>query len=583
MNDIFKENDPVQKRQGATIVLPSQVPKSERGYQDTALPFAGSNPRPAREEIPERLREMLHLFEYGRESVQTRARNFYRQAVFMADYEDDVPWRGDFERYFPTYHDLTVRQLRGYFTWRARLRRGDFSPIATSAAYIYLYELLNGIGVASPEAVLEKFQEFEKGYIDAGFGDERMRENLRRWTLDFVVLHDLPVELARERVDQEMLRQDKAVSALRAADAGAEEIFTALDYFYKNKLAKSAVLKDDPARGKRLFCAAWREAMAYEEQGQDLFTLCFGRKQTRQWSPLSNAVYYEQSQVLDRDYVLNDCRAFHGREGVWKKESYERLFFDLKRLQGFIHEADVRLRRYLKTGRYLTGNPSDAWAAPYIDAAIEADRRAVLEASRPKITIDLSGLDRIRQEALATRDSLLTGEDVAEAEAAGDTAEETMGDAVEEAVGDTAAETVGDAVEEAVGEAAGVAERDAEREAAADAAGDAVEEAATEERTATKERGTQGIAEGKQTEERTEEQVEFQVLRALLEGGDALAIIRSNRLMPSIVADTINEALYEEFGDTVILCEDDRLFLMEDYLEDLRAYMQTLPAGCLSK
>ena len=39
--------------------------------------------------------------------------------------------------------------------------------------------------------------------------------------------------------------------------------------------------------------------------------------------------------------------------------------------------------------------------------------------------------------------------------------------------------------------------------------------------------------------------------------------------MPSIAADRINEALYDEFGDTVIACEDDVLTLIEDYADDL--------------
>ena len=39
--------------------------------------------------------------------------------------------------------------------------------------------------------------------------------------------------------------------------------------------------------------------------------------------------------------------------------------------------------------------------------------------------------------------------------------------------------------------------------------------------------------------------------------------------MPAIVADSINEALFDEIGDTVLTCEDDVLSLVEDYMEDL--------------
>ena len=76
---------------------------------------------------------------------------FYRQGKFMENYEDDVPWTGAYRHYFPVYHDLNIPQLRGYFTWRTGVRKGIFSPVPASLAYIYLYELLNGIGAESPE------------------------------------------------------------------------------------------------------------------------------------------------------------------------------------------------------------------------------------------------------------------------------------------------------------------------------------------------------------------------------------------------------------------------------------------------
>ena len=43
----------------------------------------------------------------------------------MADFEDDCPYNGTFKSYFPTYNAMSDRQLRGYFTWRAQVRRGN--------------------------------------------------------------------------------------------------------------------------------------------------------------------------------------------------------------------------------------------------------------------------------------------------------------------------------------------------------------------------------------------------------------------------------------------------------------------------
>ena len=484
---------------GCTIVLSSKLLTKETDYRETALPFSENSYRPVKEQLPEKLREMRRLFEYGRESEESRARNFYKQAVFMQDYEDNVPWSGEFVRYFPTYHDLTTQQLRGYFTWRAGVRKGIFQPIAASAAYIYLYELLNGVGADLPEDALQKLRSFEAGYIDSGIGDKRMRSNLRRWMLEYAVVNDLPPELVREYADPEMMARDASLAILRRPEAYSDdEVFAALCVFGGKKTAESPVVKLDPVRGRHLFGEAWRSAAAYRWQGKRLFTLCFGEKKTRLWYPLSNAVYYAQKRPEDRDYVLSECRSFRCRGGLWTVRTFETLSYDKARLQGFLHETDARLRRYLKTGRYLRENTADEWAVPYIDAVIEEDKKAVIEAARPKITIDLSGLEQIRRDAATTRESLLTEDEIEEI-----------------------AETAPPAFES-------------------------------------------------ETSEFPLDPVQIQILRALLEEWDAAEILKAHHLMPSMTADAINEALFDEIGDTVLLCEDDRLLLVDDYIEELK-------------
>ena len=63
--------------------------------------------------------------------------------------------------------------------------------------------------------------------------------------------------------------------------------------------------------------------------------------------------------------------------------------------------------------------------------------------------------------------------------------------------------------------------------------------------------------------------VQVQILRRLLRGEPVRDIIKENRLMPSMVADTINEAMFDEIGDTVLSCEDDVLSLVDDYRDDI--------------
>ena len=493
-------------RRGFTIVLDAEVPAGGVVFRASALLTRdGARKAPPDDKAPDKLREMLGLYEYGHDSFQSKCRNFYRQGMCMADYEDDAPWNGEWKHYFPTYHDMNLRQLRGYFTWRARLRRGDYQPTASSFAYVYLYELLNGIGVDSPEDTLRKMRDFEVGYLDAGIGDPGMRKYLHRWMLEFAVLHALAVEDALRCADPSMLEKDHALSVLKSPAAQTDEaVFSALCLFSDQKIASSPVVTNDKPRGEHLFAEVWRRAAGAAEDGA-LFQSIFGERKLFSWYPLSNAVYWERERSPDTDYILTECRSYRCRNNIWQESRYDGLSFDRDRLCALLHESDRQLRKYLKTGHYLRERPEERWAAPYAQAAINADRQAALEAARPKITIDLSGLDQIRRDALTTRDSLLTEEErqeLSESERAESAAPAEHGPA------DSSAEPALD-------------------------------------------------------------ELQTKILTALLRGEPVKECITAQHLMPSLVADAINEALFDEIGDTVLDCDGDTLAIVEDYREDL--------------
>ncbi|MBQ9322039.1 MAG: hypothetical protein IJ239_06790, partial [Eubacterium sp.] len=63
--------------------------------------------------------------------------------------------------------------------------------------------------------------------------------------------------------------------------------------------------------------------------------------------------------------------------------------------------------------------------------------------------------------------------------------------------------------------------------------------------------------------------VQIRILQMLLQNDSPDTFIREQYLMPSIVADTINEALFDEIGDAVLACDEDRLSLVEDYIEEI--------------
>ena len=467
-----------EEPRGALFVLDNRPTPAKTVYQDTPLPVSPQNPP-----LPEQLRQLRRMFRYGARSSELDARSFYQQARFMESYQDDTPWEGGFVHYYPTYQDLTTQQLRGYFTWRTRLRQGEFTPIPVACAHLYAFELLNGVGASSPEDTLHKLDQLQ-GFLYPGTDFWRADKKLALWKLEFAVVKGLPAETAQACLEPKLLAWDQALCALREPEQHShEEVFSALCRLGGDKLAQSPAATQE---GQRLFSQAWKAALGYRWQGKDLFALCFGEPAARSWYPLSLTLYYWQERQKDRVYTLDPCRSYRCQGGMWKTVSYETSRFDKSRFQGFLHEAQRLLRLHLKVGRPLKAQPADAWATPYISQAIQ-------EAARPKLTIDLSGLDRIRREAVTTRDSLLIDQEEEEPETP--IPEETAPSSLD---------------------------------------------------------GFQ-----------------VRVLRLLLAGSSPDGLLREQHRMPSLVADEINEALMDEIGDTVVLCEGDRLLLVEDYLTEL--------------
>jgi hypothetical protein len=524
--------------QGFTVVLEQKngaAAGSNAGRETVIPPRPGNRPYAAgySAETVEpresgRFSAMRRLYVYGSSAQRDKIENFVRQGTFMKDYEDEFPWTGEFFRYYPTYHDMNDNQLRGYFSWRTRARKGVFEKIPLSAAYIYVYELLNGIGVSSPADAVEKMKEFLSGFVDAGYGDDTMRRNVTQWAVGFAVMNDLPRETVLEVEDEKIRTLDRSLEILKQPEnASNEEIVNALEALSGRKISRSPVIKNFPGRGERLFGDVWRLASTeFRENGKDLFEYCFGRPDTHGWQPLRNAIVQTPAGKPLQEYELSCVRLYRCKGGRWTEKSFAAYDFPSGTLESFVHGMDGLLRRYLKTGNYLHKKDSDETAKPYVERVAAIDAKEVLEASRPVITVDLSSLDRIRDDALVTRDSLL-----ADAETEAETAEERDEEAVikEEAATEEAAE---EQLAEETAEEAGKAE-------------------APE---------IQGIPLDADSAE---------ILRVLLEGGRPDEIIRTRHLMPSVVADSINEAFFGEFGDSVVSSDGSAISIVEDYRDEL--------------
>ena len=479
----------------------------------------------AKKYVPEQIRRMRNLYQHGDGSFRQQRKNFYVQGKFMENYEDNAPWDGEIYEYWPSYYKLSLAQLRGYFTWRTELRKGNYRKHCDSFVLMYLSELVNEIGTTSAEESFLKIQEFEKNYIDAGLCSGYIQYNIQQWMFEFAVVNGLAPEIACRYADREVLERDAGIEILHNPKAYSDqEVFDALCIFAGEQTAKSKLIQLHGAEAISLFAAMWRLIQAqYRRNGKDIFRICFGRRGTHSWYPLNGTLYYEKQKREEVTYELNSSRFYRFKRGEWRECGYQMFYFDKRLLTGLLKETDRRLRLYLKTGHPLKERKEAAWAVPYIEAVIEADRQAKIEAARPKITIDFSGLDKIRQDALETQDSLLTEE-------------ENPAAAVDNALCKNSDASM------------------------------PPESAVPTEPSSTDIRDSTSIPSGISL---PLDDMQIQLLQMLLRGEPVRELIAALHGMPSVIADAINEALFDYIGDNIVEYDGETLTLVEDYRENV--------------
>ena len=401
--------------------------------------------------LPERYRERRASARYRSEDGKGRwlsgAELFYRQARFMEDFEDDCPYHGRFTSYYPTYNDMSDQQLRGYFTWRAAVRRGDVQQTCLSFAYIYLYELICGIGVASPEDGFARMKAFWLAYRPF---EPALDRYARTWLHDYVVYHGLDpalladdpavaadaalVDLLRASAPfdpalaglLDLVRADAAPSAPGATRRGRrpalplppdqeleDRLIDALAAVSTYRIKSSRLWREHPEDLRHVACAVYVRMLDYYRRNRTrgFIETSFGEEAEMSYTMFGSAVFFEEHRHPDAVYVLDPVRSYRCRKGYW---TCRRIYGgrDKSRAFGSLAKAvDARLRERMEFEPRLKEQKVPKYLAKIIDREID-DWLAWKEAHAPRrIEIDLGSLERIRSAAAVTREALLIDEE----------------------------------------------------------------------------------------------------------------------------------------------------------------------------
>lgn len=533
--------------------------------------------------LPDQYRKMREISRWqddpkgGAGRWLSEAELFYRQGLLMADFEDDCPYNGTFKSYFPTYNAMSDRQLRGYFTWRAQVRRGTVEETSTSFAFLYLYELICGIGVDNPLDGFNKIKAFWDAYRAFEPGIDRFA---RVWLQDYAVFHGLDPKLLR---DSKTVMLDNALIELRRAtrdlvpapapsgqtskrrktseptlplppdEVREERLMAAIDALSTYNLSNSRLDRSHHRDLRHMACAVYvRMARYYDTHRKTgIVASLFGEETAMPYTMFASAVFFAPERHEDCEYRLDPIHIYRCQNGFWECMRIHGSRQKSSKLGEMMRACDQRLRLALDPAHPLKEEKVPKYLAKIIDDEIVAWLSWDAAHQPVKIDIDLSQLGHIRSAAAQTREALLIDEEredgtfadaevaVAErreAEPVADTIAEPVATAMQQ---DEASEpTISTEQFDVVAPLLASAPTPADTASALNSAADAY-------------------------------------LRALLEQNaaqTASAVAQSGKSEDMLV-DSINEALFDLMGDTVIEFGPAGPQIIEDYEADVRGYL----------
>lgn len=459
-------------------------------FRDEAI-----RPQPVRktERLPSILRAARSLENKSGQHWKSRDIIFMQQAKLLANYTDDYEYSGRVQCYYPTYQALSDQELRGYFSWRTKLREGELRETSRSFAFLYIYEIINRTGAEDDMEGYRRLLAFRDAY---GQIDSAVLPYLNQWIGDYAVYYRLDPELLSGSAQVLFDRSVLAFEQLETLEP--ERIIQAVKYLAPKWLSRSrfyashreemdAVMVPVLRRMSQHYAARCRKTLAEQYFGSP------GRYQAR---PFESAVFCDPLKRRNYEYAVDERCVFRCENGIWSVWKRTVVPGAGMKLETLMKTIDCEMRQAFDYRHPVRSELETKWILRIIREEIQAlaaEKRAVEE---KKIAIDYTQLTRIRQDAAITQERLIVEE------------EEFLPQ------------------EEAP-------ERTPEPEESADGA----------------------LA-----------PAERRLLQCLLYGGDT-GWVQAEGYLLSVLADGVNEKLYDLFQDSVL---DGTPQVIEDYMDDLK-------------
>lgn len=354
-----------------------------------------------------------HSNAYDRRVRQENSRIFYKQALFMKDFVDHYSAKAPYSSPFPSYQMMGYEQLRTYFTWRTQVRQGNVANTSIAYAFLYIYELLNNIGVENPAKGLDKLMFFWKAFRKH---NKAIDKYILAWLKDYHIYYQLPGSF-KEFITQKNLARYYP-SILDTDDSF--DLFAAISRY---DIGKSSFYSGDNIRlcQECFHFIIERLRQVFQDKRIDFDETIFQpAKKMYYWQPFKEALFYHWLKPPDRQIVLSENEIYFCSKHTWywsngitteparQLVSYiiKQMESVLRKLTGYKYKlsADItNLSPAAKDKFHLAGLRPEAFVT---ETTVEYYRKI----TKTIVKVDHSALTRIRQEALITQKKLIVPE-----------------------------------------------------------------------------------------------------------------------------------------------------------------------------
>lgn len=365
------------------------------------------------EKLPAPLQAARSLEKGAARMYQNRRSLFLNQAKLLEFYKDDYEGEYISHCYYPTYDLLNNRELRSYFAWRTKVRNGDIQPSCSSFAYLYLYELINGIGTGTPVEGLHKMDDFAAAYKEY---ESSLMNYYANWRKSYIIYYNLSDSfLGGEEREGEEAHMAVLDSAQEQTD---DAIAAAVKQLAPGWLNRSKFYKTHQTDMDRVIVQVLRRMhQHYSTRSKRTFSeQLFGSRETHSVDLFCYAVFCDPLRHENSRYYITDSHYYECRNGYWTETS---CFIDShkrRKLEDLMKTIDASLRVALNDGKPIKSPSQLKWVTKVIEEEVAAllETQKQQEAEAKRVQIDYSALAQIRREAAITQEKLATEEEMEE-------------------------------------------------------------------------------------------------------------------------------------------------------------------------